>query len=265
MSQKKPPSDREVESAISQAREYSAPGVTVFYDRGRCLHFAECLSGLPEVFDVAKRPWIQPENASAEEVAEVVRRCPSGALHYRLKEGPPEQPEQPTRVEFVSDGPINLRGDLSIEIAGGRMREVRASLCRCGLTENEPFCDMACSRSGWRSEPRARDRKELRDMADFVTVGRAEDLEEGDMRAFDVKGTTIAVANVAGAFHAFDDTCTHRQCSLAEGDLEGSTVICPCHGSEFDVESGEVLRGPAREPVESYEVRVEGGDLEIRG
>jgi 3-phenylpropionate/trans-cinnamate dioxygenase ferredoxin component len=102
-------------------------------------------------------------------------------------------------------------------------------------------------------------------MAEFVTVGRAEDVEEGGMRAFDVKGTTIAVANVAGEFHAFDDTCTHRQCSLAEGDLEESTVICPCHGSEFDVRSGEVLRGPAREPVESFEVRVEGGDLEIRG
>jgi nitrite reductase/ring-hydroxylating ferredoxin subunit len=102
-------------------------------------------------------------------------------------------------------------------------------------------------------------------MAEFVTVGRTEDLEEGSMRAFDVQGTAIAVANVGGAFHAFDDTCTHRQCSLAEGDLEESTVICPCHGSEFDVRSGEVLRGPARESVESYEVRVEGGNLEIRG
>jgi len=80
-----------------------------------------------------------------------------------------------------------------------------------------------------------------------------------------VKGITIAVANVGGAFHAFDDTCTHRQCSLAEGDLEGSTVICPCHGSVFDVESGEVLRGPAREPVETYEVRLKDGNLEIRG
>jgi hypothetical protein len=63
-----------------------------------------------------KRPWIQPENASAEQVAEVVRRCPSGALHYRLEEGPREEPEQPTRVEFVANGPINLRGDLSIDV-----------------------------------------------------------------------------------------------------------------------------------------------------
>jgi uncharacterized Fe-S cluster protein YjdI/CDGSH-type Zn-finger protein len=158
MSQK-PPADREdldseeEKLAISHARAYTAPGVTVYYDRGRCLHFAECVRGLPEVFDVKKRPWIQPENASAERVAEVVRRCPSGALHYRLKDGLPEQPERPSRVEFVANGPINLRGDLSIEVPGeGRMREVRASLCRCGLTENEPFCDKACSRTGWRSE-----------------------------------------------------------------------------------------------------------------
>ena len=85
MSHKPSAEDRE-ESTISHARAYSAPGVTVFYDRGRCLHFAECIRGLPEVFDARKRPWIQPENASAEDVAEVVRRCPSGALHYRLKD-----------------------------------------------------------------------------------------------------------------------------------------------------------------------------------
>jgi len=151
MSQK-PPADRE-ELAISRARPYAAPGVTVFYDRGRCLHFAECVRGLPQVFDVEKRPWIQPEKASAEEVAEVVRRCPSGALHYRLEEGPSEEPEQPTRVEMVADGPINLRGELSIDVPAGRMGEVRASLCRCGRTENEPFCDKACSRTGWTSGP----------------------------------------------------------------------------------------------------------------
>ena len=127
MSQNKPPSDRE-ESAISHARPYTVPGVRVFYDRGRCLHFAEC-----------------------------VRRCPSGALHYRLEEGPSEEPEQPTRVEFVANGPINLRGDLSIEVPAGRMREVRASLCRCGRTEKEPFCDNACGSIGWASKAPTRD------------------------------------------------------------------------------------------------------------
>ena len=101
-------------------------------------------------------------------------------------------------------------------------------------------------------------------MAEFTAVGRVEDLEEGGLRAFDVRGVRIAVANVDGAFHAFDDTCTHVGCSLAEGDLEETTVICPCHGSEFDVRSGAVLQGPAREPVEVYEVRVESGSVEIK-
>lgn len=102
-------------------------------------------------------------------------------------------------------------------------------------------------------------------MAEFVAVSRVENLEEGDMRAFDVRGTKIAVANVDGAFYAFGDTCTHMACSLAGGDLEETTVICPCHGSEFDVRSGDVLQGPAREPVETYETRVEDGSLEVKG
>jgi len=101
-------------------------------------------------------------------------------------------------------------------------------------------------------------------MAEFVAVGRADDLREGDMRAFDVQDTRIAVANVGGTFYAFGDTCMHRQCSLAEGDLEETTVTCLCHGSEFDVTSGEVIGLPAREPVGSYEARVVGENLEIK-
>jgi nitrite reductase/ring-hydroxylating ferredoxin subunit len=101
-------------------------------------------------------------------------------------------------------------------------------------------------------------------MAEFVTVGRTDDLSEGKMQAFYVQHTQIAVANVGGTFYAFSDTCTHMECSLAEGDLEETTVICPCHGSEFDVTSGEVLAPPAREPVGSYETRAVGKNLEIK-
>ena len=102
-------------------------------------------------------------------------------------------------------------------------------------------------------------------MAEFAAVARAGDLVKGEMRAFDVRGTRIAVANVGGAFHAFDDTCTHMACSLTEGDLEETTVICPCHGAEFDVTSGVVLQGPARKPLATYQTRVEGGNLEVEG
>jgi len=98
---------------------------------------------------------------------------------------------------------------------------------------------------------------------EFVAVARAEEIPAGEMRSFQVGGDDVAVANVDGAFHAFGDTCTHAGCSLAEGDLEGTTVTCRCHGSEFDVTSGEVLAGPATEPVDAYEVRTEGGHIGI--
>jgi 3-phenylpropionate/trans-cinnamate dioxygenase ferredoxin component len=103
-----------------------------------------------------------------------------------------------------------------------------------------------------------------RGMADeFVSVGSAAEIPPGDMRAYQVGGEDVAVANVDGTYHAFGDTCTHASCSLAEGDLDDTTVTCICHGSEFDVTTGEVLGGPATEPVPTFEVVVEGGDLRI--
>jgi nitrite reductase/ring-hydroxylating ferredoxin subunit len=92
-------------------------------------------------------------------------------------------------------------------------------------------------------------------------VGNAKDVVIGAMRVFDIAGTKVNVASVGGHLHAFDDTCTHRACSLAKGKLDGTTVTCPCHGSQFDVTSGAVLRGPAQRPVRSRLVQMEGGDL----
>ena len=98
-------------------------------------------------------------------------------------------------------------------------------------------------------------------MAD--AVAKTGDIPEGEMRAFEVGGEDVTIANVDGAFYAFNDVCTHMMCSLAEGDLEGTTVTCACHGSEFDVTTGDVLGGPATEPVDSYEVSVEGEDIQV--
>ena len=92
-------------------------------------------------------------------------------------------------------------------------------------------------------------------------VGAATDVAPGAMRAYAVDGKRVAIANVAGTFYGFGDTCTHQGCSLAGGELDGTTVTCPCHGSQFDVTSGEVLEGPAEDPVPSWAVEVRGGDL----
>ena len=95
----------------------------------------------------------------------------------------------------------------------------------------------------------------------LVRVGNAKDVAEGAMRVFDVDGTKVNIAMALGHLYAFDDACTHMGCSLAKGKLDGTTVTCPCHGSQFDVTSGAVLRGPAQQPVSSRLVQVEGADL----
>ncbi|WP_326595380.1 (4Fe-4S)-binding protein [Streptomyces sp. NBC_01803] len=68
-------------------REYPAPGITVTWEPGRCEHAAECVRGVPAVFDTSRRPWITPEAAPADELAEVIDRCPSFALGYRTADG----------------------------------------------------------------------------------------------------------------------------------------------------------------------------------
>ncbi len=100
-------------------------------------------------------------------------------------------------------------------------------------------------------------------MSGFMTAGPANDISDGDMKAFEVGGVKIAVANVAGTLYAFGNTCTHRQCPLAKGELEDTTVTCPCHGSQFDVTTGDVLTGPAEDPVGSYPIRVEDDTIQI--
>ena len=97
----------------------------------------------------------------------------------------------------------------------------------------------------------------------LVRVGSAKEVVENEMRAVDVAGTKVCIASAQGHLYAIDDTCPHRGCSLAEGELDGTTVTCPCHGSQFDVTSGAVLHGPAHQPVRSRAVKVEGEDLLI--
>ncbi|WP_405819821.1 (4Fe-4S)-binding protein [Streptomyces sp. NBC_00838] len=79
-------------------KTYEGRAVTVIFEAGRCKHAAECVHGLPEVFDTGERPWIRPDGAEPERVAEVVRRCPSGALRYALLDSGAETPNRPTRV-----------------------------------------------------------------------------------------------------------------------------------------------------------------------
>lgn len=87
------------------------------------------------------------------------------------------------------------------------------------------------------------------------------DIPDGEIRGFEAEGTAVAVANEGGTLRAFSNVCTHKKCALDDGDLEDGTVVCACHGSVFDLETGAVESPPATEPIAVYPVRVEGDDV----
>ena len=92
----------------------------------------------------------------------------------------------------------------------------------------------------------------------FVKVASTKDLTAGKMTGVEAGGKQILVVNVDGKYYAIGDKCTHRGCMLSGGTLkEGGIVQCPCHGSNFDVKTGGVVKGPAKNPEPAYEVKVE--------
>ena len=100
----------------------------------------------------------------------------------------------------------------------------------------------------------------------FRRVGSRAEVPEGELRSFDLPGLRVAIAHVENELYAFGDECTHEGCSLAEGTLgdQEDTVVCPCHGCEFDLATGEPVEGPAVDPVPVYSVRVIDECIEVR-
>ena len=100
-------------------------------------------------------------------------------------------------------------------------------------------------------------------MARYERIAKLGDVDDGELAMFEIAGNPVAIANVGGSFYGFHNVCTHTGCSLAEGVLDETTVTCPCHGSQFDVTTGAVQRGPAIDPVSTYPVRVQGDTIEV--
>lgn len=128
----------------SKIRTYESDNATVTWDQKRCIHFAACVHGLPDVFDQNGRPWITPENASPDELLATVRQCPTGALHMRQPDGTnPEPTPAEASVTVDPNGALFLQGDIRIRTQEGDelLRDTRVALCRCGLSKNKPLCD----------------------------------------------------------------------------------------------------------------------------
>ena len=128
--------------------EYTNGEVTVVWKPEICIHSAKCVGNLPEVFKPKDKPWIQMEHSNTKAIVDTVKKCPSGALSYYRnaigKDVPDsEAPTQSVKVEVLKDGPLMVHGPLSVVHEDGR-EEVKSratAFCRCGKSENRPFCD----------------------------------------------------------------------------------------------------------------------------
>lgn len=148
-----PASDRAEKTQPGVERTYQTEQIAVYWEPKLCIHTANCLRALPEVFDVRRRPWVLVDAAPADAVADAVRRCPTGALRYeRLDGAAQEEMPDPPAIEAQPDGPLYVRGCVHIVNQDGAERELpRAALCRCGESNNKPFCDGMHRRSGFRT------------------------------------------------------------------------------------------------------------------
>lgn len=118
--------------------DYRGRGITIHDNRSICAHAGHCTDGLAAVFKYGAEPWIDPDGAPAAATAEVIHRCPSGALSYQ---GAQPQQGDPAIV-VTKDGPYAVK---RAELVGARWAEGaspdRYTLCRCGGSKNKPFCD----------------------------------------------------------------------------------------------------------------------------
>jgi nitrite reductase/ring-hydroxylating ferredoxin subunit len=97
-----------------------------------------------------------------------------------------------------------------------------------------------------------------------VKLFLASELEVNEIRQVELDGREpIAIYNLDGEFFATDDTCTHGNASMAEGDIDGSEVYCPFHMGAFDIRTGEATVAPCSVPLKTYEVVIEDGYLFI--
>ena len=98
---------------------------------------------------------------------------------------------------------------------------------------------------------------------DFLDIAPASELPNGERLYVEIEGKPIVIFNIAGQLFAIGDVCTHDNGPLGDGDLEGYNIVCPRHGGEFDVRTGEVRQLPAVEDIPAYPVRVADGMIQV--
>jgi len=149
--------------------EYKGKDITIFYDLHRCIHAAECVHGASSVFNPEAKPWITPEKAPAGEIATIIQRCPTGALHYQAADPTLAERTEPSNIVTTSpNGPLYLRGNITVITTDGReiLSDSRLALCRCGASKRKPLCDNSHLDAGFADSGMAQPEEEAeKDMA----------------------------------------------------------------------------------------------------
>ncbi len=134
---------------MSNKQHYEGSMIAVNFDSSRCIHAGRCVKGLPDVFRPdSENEWIFPDAASADDIAVLCDTCPSGALSYQRSDGGADEAKPEINTFTVeTDGPLTVHADFTLngENPGG----FRASLCRCGASQNKPWCDGSHTESGF--------------------------------------------------------------------------------------------------------------------
>lgn len=130
---------------MDKTKEYSNGEVTIVWKPNLCIHSTNCISGLPDVFDMNKRPWINAKGADTDEIITQVNKCPSGALSYYLnhQKEKGEKEMNNVKITLVENGPMLVNGKVELKNSKGEVIETEetVALCRCGGSKNKPFCD----------------------------------------------------------------------------------------------------------------------------
>jgi uncharacterized Fe-S cluster protein YjdI len=133
-------------------KEYSNGETTVVWDETKCIHSANCIRGLPKVFNPARRPWINLEGTPTKDIIETVGRCPSGAL--TIRSGETDSPPA-VQITLAANGPLLIQGTVTLTDEAGKsvVKEGVFALCRCGASAGKPYCDGSHRRTGFLTTP----------------------------------------------------------------------------------------------------------------
>ncbi len=97
----------------------------------------------------------------------------------------------------------------------------------------------------------------------FVKLASKNDIKPNNMVGLEIADKKILLANINGNYYAIGNVCAHQGCKLSKGELQVETVVCPCHGSIYDLKTGNFIKGPTVKPEPKYELKVENDDILI--